>query len=771
MMLLLCPDELTLTPWIVLAENADAERVLSTLEPTLQHGGVWEMRLELPGLISASDPLIGGELRSVGVGALHVVRVCSGDKTTGLLAIGYDDSPPVDTEALARISRQLATALERRGELQRETGADIPTNTMQDGTALFFEVLDDILLHIGELVRPDLASLLYIVGGEIRVGARRGLTDEVANRNYRGSRPAMVVETGKPIIVDDTDRSSTFVRRDEARVREVRSLAYLPILNGENVICVVIIGMAKRFAYTNNTVKKLREILDRYTIRALDALAEAELAQQRTLEAVTLRVGQLAVSLATLDDFCSDAAHIVGEALGATVIIASKHDAALMIDCAAEIGNEGFLEKSGLGVRSVLPVGPGGDPETGRIILDGGRPIGEGERPSLEFVSPLGYGPTISVPLLAEGDAFGILHASRRREDRAFDRGEVRFIRGIANQIATVYRRESYRTLYHAEATSARLLMQASEAMLSLQEIESVLGHVEAIAQSALLHCIVTVVSGPAISHAAGVTAPILIDGHPVGHLLVLPKPNVRISGQDRWFVEALVRQASASLHNQKLVRDLRAAFATSAQVLVDAVEAKDPYTAGHSHRVARHALDIAIELDLERGLTETVTLAGMIHDIGKLGVPDAILSKTSRLDPAERTIMMSHPVIGSSILEGSGALANLLPAVRYHHEFWSGEGYPDHLTGTDIPLTARIVQIADTFDAITSARSYKKVQRVEVAIDEFKKYRERQFCPDCVDAFVAVLERDTAAEAPYLAAIDNHADRQVTTSLPLAFQ
>src|SRR5581483_1402101 len=175
-------------------------------------------------------------------------------------------------------------------------------------------------------------------------------------------------------------------------------------------------------------------------------------------------------------------------------------------------------------------------------------------------------------------------------------------------------------------------------------------------------------------------------------------------------------------------------------------VEARDPYTAGHSQRVQRIALAIGEALDLPRNRLEALRLAGLFHDIGKLRVPDAVLTKPGPLTPEEFDLIKRHPDDGAEIVGHLGRLRDVLPFIRHHHERWDGGGYPAGLAGLDIPLEAAIVGLADAWDAMTTDRPYSRARSADEAAEEIRRARGTQFAPTVVDAFFTtiVAERET---------------------------
>jgi len=185
--------------------------------------------------------------------------------------------------------------------------------------------------------------------------------------------------------------------------------------------------------------------------------------------------------------------------------------------------------------------------------------------------------------------------------------------------------------------------------------------------------------------------------------------------------------------------RDL---FFGTVSALSQAIDAKDGFTRGHADRVSRIAGAIAREMNLSENQIEQIELAGMLHDIGKIGVEDRILMKPSRLDEDERDLMRRHPMYGASILEPSSALRPLVPIVLHHHENFDGTGYPEGLKGEQIPIGARIIIVADAYEAMTSDRIYRKAIGHERALEQLERHKGAQFDPRVVRSLEHLLAK-----------------------------
>jgi diguanylate cyclase (GGDEF)-like protein/putative nucleotidyltransferase with HDIG domain len=237
-------------------------------------------------------------------------------------------------------------------------------------------------------------------------------------------------------------------------------------------------------------------------------------------------------------------------------------------------------------------------------------------------------------------------------------------------------------------------------------------------------------------------------DGSVYGSLCCLSRePKPQLDERDLRYLDVLARMAGRRLEAAEgaQLRRRDEVEAAAGQALLAALNARENYTAAHSEAVLELALEVAAELGMDNEDATSVGQVALLHDIGKVGVPDAILQKPGRLTAPEWDVMREHPSIGAQIVSAIGSLAHLAPAVRAEHEHWDGGGYPDGLAGEDVPLASRVCLVCDAFHAMTSDRPYRRALTAAEARAELARHAGTQFCPTTVAALMRVLERDGA--------------------------
>ncbi len=241
--------------------------------------------------------------------------------------------------------------------------------------------------------------------------------------------------------------------------------------------------------------------------------------------------------------------------------------------------------------------------------------------------------------------------------------------------------------------------------------------------------------------HKSTLAVPFQIKGETFGGLVLLKKTPYH---QEDLFVTSLILERAAPLaENFILYESIFLNLHDALRALVKTLEAKDPYTKEHSERVTNLAIRLAESMGLSEGEIESLRFAGHLHDIGKVGIQDKILLKPAKLTPEEYEIIKKHPIIGAEIVGHIGLLKDEVLIIKHHHERWDGKGYPDGLAGEEIPFLARILAVADTYDAMTSRRPYRPPLSHEEALKEIRENAGKQFDPHVAQAFLDLWAKE----------------------------
>lgn len=258
---------------------------------------------------------------------------------------------------------------------------------------------------------------------------------------------------------------------------------------------------------------------------------------------------------------------------------------------------------------------------------------------------------------------------------------------------------------------------------------------------------------------------PLYLSGRVIG-VWVLAAVQPRAYSYDHLsFLELMTGHLAVAINNAMLLARTREMYRSSVRALAAAIDARDSYTMHHSEHVARLAKAMAEEMGLDPEEVEIVEMAGLVHDLGKVGIPDAILNKPGPLDPAERSVMMAHAHIGASILARAGMMEKLVPLVRHHHEWYDGSGYPDGLRGSEIPIGASILAVADAFDTMVSDRAYRPRRSLQEAREELRRMAGTQFHPRVVEALERVIQRALDEDASWFKGIVQEGTQSTVSS------
>jgi putative nucleotidyltransferase with HDIG domain len=235
---------------------------------------------------------------------------------------------------------------------------------------------------------------------------------------------------------------------------------------------------------------------------------------------------------------------------------------------------------------------------------------------------------------------------------------------------------------------------------------------------------------------------PIIFQNKTTGVISVYSRNKRRFSEEEIRILSLFASQAAVAIQESRYCDDIHLNYFNTIHTLVLAIEARDPYTRGHTERVTKYSIEIARNFNMSREELEVLRYAAEVHDIGKISIPDFILNKPGRLTSAERAMIELHPIKGAEILEPLDFLKEALPIVRHHHERYDGTGYPDGLDKDRIPIMARIITCADSFDAMTSERPYRRRKlTVEEAITEIRNNTGSQFDPRIASNFIKLLQ------------------------------
>ncbi len=234
-------------------------------------------------------------------------------------------------------------------------------------------------------------------------------------------------------------------------------------------------------------------------------------------------------------------------------------------------------------------------------------------------------------------------------------------------------------------------------------------------------------------------SVPLNYKGEIIGVIQLVNKKGKGFDKEDLNKVKMMAIPISTALINARMYQELKEIFFETAIALAEAVEKRDKYTAGHTRRVMKYSLLIAEQLGLSKEDRFWLSISAILHDIGKIGVPDSVLNKHSGLNKDETLVMKKHPLFGYEIVSKVKGLIKVLDGIKYHHEHVDGSGYPKGLKGEQIPLFARIIAVADTFDAMTTDRPYRKALSYKEAIDELERFSGKQFDSLVVEAFKKV--------------------------------
>lgn len=687
---------------------------------------------------------------------------------------------------------QLADSLQQRViELSILNELGVMVNSVLDVR----QVLDLIVKSAVDISGAESASLFLREGRSARfsVQSSRGLSDEflkkVSSLSSERGLVAEIVRTKKPLVVQALDQESRF-RYPEIVDEGIQSVLGVPLLAEDAVNGILFVSNRRPVSFTEDD-QRLFSLLASQAAVALRNARLFEEMQRRVTELTTLHDLGLAVNsvldLKSVLDMVVRSATEITDSRSSSIFLYDKTRDEFRVGAAVGL-DEDFLEQARVTDRQTLT----------RLVLKEGQPIAISDldrdaRFTTDLVRSRGIKSQICFPLKAE-EVIGVFYVNNF-EPHEYSDDEMRLFSILANQ-ATIaiknarlfqglqQRVSELSAMYdvaQAVSTSADLRMVLSATVLKLSVLlavqrcrillwdeesrelvpQEVTGSWEpparergAISDSAALATHVfkggeTFVSNDAendprilerfvdvLGIRTLVVAPLKVGNRSIGVIeLANKQEGETFTEEDLKLLSTLASQAAAAIQNARLYQDLRGSYLLTIRSLAEALDSRDTYTRGHSDRVSKVSLAIARSLGLSDGDVEQAMLAGVLHDIGKIGVREAVLLKPGKLTDDEFDEIKKHPIIGARILRPIPAMQPLVPLVLHHHERFDGKGYPSGLLGRDTPIGSSIIGVADAYDTMTSDRPYRKALPIERAMEEIHRCAGTQFRPEAVEA------------------------------------
>jgi len=684
-----------------------------------------------------------------------------------------------------RHGQALAQAEERARRLELLNLAARALNAIMDPE----EVLSRILELAKEALGFSNVAVLVIDRRDMHLEVRKALRPkEVEGLRIPVTQGVTghVFTTGEPEIVADVTKDPRYIA---GGMEGPRSEMVAPLkINGE------IIGVLDAEAPGVEVYNPLDlEVFSAFAAQVATALRNAVLVhdledQARRLKAIT-RTGLALNTIHNADDLLEKILEAASEALGldrAAILLYYARKSELVIHAARGYGDV-------LGKR--IPMGEG---VTGRVAATVTPRLINDVTLDAKYIPGIQEGGSeMAVPLVVFDELYGVLDTESPAKD-AFSQQDLALFQAFGAQAAVaLYNARLFRRLevankrlkrnveemkrlnseletYAAQITDANqhletqikqltTLHQAGQAITSSLDLDATLKAIlrmsEEIIQSSAgaIKLLDAETGGLRVAAQSGeyeeitdsllkVDLPLKIGERKIGEFELIRAANRRIGTGEQQMLETLASQAAIAIENARLFEDTQRVYYETLKSLAKALEARDDYTRGHSERVARMSRDVAQELGLDSEERSLIFNSALLHDIGKIGVRDAVLLKPRKLTEDEVEIIRQHPTFGNIILGPLKFLGSVAELVKYHHESYDGTGYPQGLKGEEIPLASRIIAVADAYDAMTSSRPYRAARSHGEALAEMKRVSGQQLDPTVLDAFFRVIERQGEA-------------------------
>lgn len=661
------------------------------------------------------------------------------------------------------------------------------------------KLLDTILSLVEDVFDIDTCAVLLRDESNacLRIERSRGYDPEVVaafDAPLGEGVTGQVALDGRPTFVADVRTRPDYVGGVRGAVSEIAA----PMRIDGEIIGVLDAETRKPIAFSDSDLDVFAAFADHAAVAVQNARLHEKLARrtsqlERQVERLELlgKAAQAMSSTLDLDELLQRILELSRRALR------FEHCAVLLFN-----GTEGTLHvRASIGyddsVRELsIPVGRGVTGEVART----GKPllVADVDKSDRYIRGVIGGRCEMAAPLVANGATLGVLDAESHRPG-AFTEADLDLFATFALHAASALANaETYRALEEANAklhrnvieiermnrellehariiseTNAKLehrvnelltLQEASKTITSSLDLDDTLDAIVAMSRS-IIHSSMSAIKlvdeeteevrvrGQLEDDelAEGHTmlgVPLRIGERTIGSFEVARGDTNGFTEEERRLIETLASQAAIAIENARLFENTQRTYFETIRSLAQALEARDAYTKGHSERVMRYSVATAEAMGIGEEERRLICHAALLHDIGKIGIADAVLNKAGVLSAEDRDVIEHHPIWGDSIIGPIRMLERVQTLVRHHHERYDGTGYPDKLAGDDIPLGARVIAVADAFDAMTSNRPYRAALSLELALVEIKRGAGTQFDPDVVVAFLDVLQASGLVQA-----------------------
>lgn len=664
------------------------------------------------------------------------------------------------------------------------------------------QLLDTILTRVQEIFSLDNCAVLLFdeSSGVLKIEAARGYRQKMVERfrAYPGEGiTGYVFEKGQPLLVNDVRHWEGYVEGVQGASSEMAA----PLRLDDQVIGVLDAESKNRDAFEEADLDLFRIFANQAATairnaRLVHKLSKRSQELEKSINELALlaRLGRQMGGNLSLDS-------LLGEVLSLAQKALNFDHCAILLREDTEGASPVLALRSALGYKRELEPGlriHAGEGITGRVLATGQSMLVPDVRINGGYIEGVAGGRCeMATPLIVRGEVIGVFDAESKTPG-AFDDQDLRLFSTFASWAAqALYNAEMHSRLekkrqqldrhveeiarmnselrdyaariekanidLHQRVKELETLQEASRTITSSLDLDQTLSSIidmtcEILSSSS---CAIRLLddenkeerwlgdspaqdgdqADAAPKKSSSIAVPMVTGNKIIGYFELASMDEGAFSPEDQRVLQVLAGQAAIAIENARLFEHTQETYYETIRSLAQALEARDSYTKGHSERVTRYALVMADKMGLDDRERKILHYAGLLHDIGKIGISDTILHKRNELSRDEWAAIRNHPLFGDTILGPIRFLSDAQEIVLHHHERYDGSGYPDGLSKEQIPLQARIIAVADAFDAMTSDRPYRKALDRKVAMDEISSGAGKQFDPEVVRAFLEIME------------------------------